>query len=324
MEKMKELFPLTLAQRKKIFLEKYKSPSGKTKYKRYVGSPLRYAGGKSLAVGLVIELLPDNIKRLISPFLGGGSVEIACAREIKLPVIAYDIFDLLINYWDVQIKNPEELYKRLTKFNPSREGFKEAKETLKSHWKGDNKIKSKYDLAALYYFNHNTSYGPHFLGSPSSVYLQEQRYKKMIEKVRNLRIKNMWVGCETFENIMDKHKNDFLYCDPPYYLNGDSKTFVGMYPHRNFPIHHNNFNHRKLRDFLMEHKGGFVLSYNNCSTIRKWYKGFNISNPTWQYTFSQGDTRIGENRLKNNNGEYIKKSHELIIWKSPEKEKNEA
>lgn len=37
--------------------------------------------------------------------------------------------------------------------------------------------------------------------------------------------------------------------------------------------------------------------------------------PSWQYTFSQGDTRIGKNRLKNNGGSYIKKSHELIIWK---------
>ena len=45
-------------EKQKAFLEKYKSPSGKTKYKRCVNSTLRYAGGKSLAVGLVVELLP--------------------------------------------------------------------------------------------------------------------------------------------------------------------------------------------------------------------------------------------------------------------------
>ncbi|MBI5072107.1 DNA adenine methylase [Candidatus Falkowbacteria bacterium] len=310
--------PTKLADRKKIFLEKYKSPSGKTKYKRYIGSPLRYAGGKSLAVGLIIELLPENIKRLVSPFFGGGSLEIACAKELGIPVVGYDIFDILTNYWDVQINNPEELYKRLKKFKPTREEFKRVKNIMNLHWKGERVIKNKFDLAALYYFNHNTSYGPHFLGWPSSVYLQKERYQKMIEKVKNLELNNMKVKCASFENIMEKHKNDFIYCDPPYYLDGDSKTFVGLYPHRNFPIHHKGFKHEKLRDFLKSHKGGFILSYNNCSVIRDWYKDFDMITPSWQYTFSQGDTRIGENRLKNNNGSYIKKSHELIIWRLPE------
>lgn len=308
--------PQSLAERKQILLSRLASPSGKTKYKRYVRSPLRYAGGKSLAVGLVVELIPDGVERIVSPFLGGGSVEVACAVELGLPVIAYDIFDILINYWKVQLNNPEELYRRLLKFDPTRAQFKEVKERLKKHWNEEETLE-KFDLAAYFYFNHNTSYGPHFLGWPSSVYLQQERYRKMIEKVRDFGAENMEVECASFEEIMPKYENNFLYCDPPYYLGGDSKTFVGMYPHRNFPIYHNGFKHDKLRDLLMEHKGGFVLSYNDCSTIREWYKGFNMLAPSWQYTFSQGDTRIGENRLKDNNGSYVKHSHELLIWKLP-------
>jgi DNA adenine methylase len=309
------LFPLTFAEKKRLFLNEYKSANGTIRYKRYVGSPLRYAGGKSLAVGLIMELVPDDIERLVSPFLGGGSFEIACAKELGLPVIAYDIFDLLINYWDVQLRHPQELYERLKRFNPTREEYKRIRKILKLHWDGKERIRSKYDRAAIYYFNHNTSYGPHFLGSPSSVYLEPVRYKKMIEKSRDLKA-NIKVGCASFEKIMDKYKNDFLYCDPPYYLNGDSKMFVGMYPHRNFPIHHVNFKHEQLRDFLMEHEGGFVLSYNDCSTIRKWYKELKTISPSWQYTFGQGDTRLGKNRL-NGNKSHIKESHELIIWKKP-------
>lgn len=310
------LFPNTLSQRKKNFLDKLRSPSGKTKYKRYVGATIRYAGGKSLAVGLVVERIPNNTKRVVSPFLGGGSVEVAIVRELDLPVIGYDIFDILINYWKVQLENPNLLYERLIGFEPTREGFKKTKERLRKHWRNGEKL-GKIDLAAYYYFNHNTSYGPHFLGWPSSVYLQKERYQKMIEKVRDFRADKLQVECSSFEEIMPKHKNDFLYCDPPYYLDGDSKTFVGLYPHRNFPIHHNGFKHELLRDLLKEHKGGFVLSYNDCSTIREWYKDFDMITPSWQYTFSQGDTRIGENRKRDNNGSYIKKSHELLIWKLP-------
>lgn len=308
---------LSLKERKRIFLDKLKSPSGKTTYKRYMGAPIRYAGGKSLAVGLVVERIPDDVKKIVSPFLGGGSIEVAIAKELYIPITGYDIFDVLINYWRYQLNDSKALSDRLAQFDPTREVFKEVKERLKQHWKGREKL-DNLDLAAHYYFNHNTSYGPHFLGWPSSVYLQKERYVKMIQKVRDFQADNLEAKCAPFEDIMEKHKDDFLYCDPPYYLGGDSKTFVGLYPHRNFPIHHNGFRHDLLRDFLKKHKGGFILSYNDCSTIREWYKEFEMITPSWQYTFSQGDTRIGENRMRDNGGHYVKKSHELLIWKHPE------
>jgi len=49
------LFPeeeLHLNQKRRIFLEKLRSNSrGGIKYKRYLGAPIRYPGGKSFAVG---------------------------------------------------------------------------------------------------------------------------------------------------------------------------------------------------------------------------------------------------------------------------------
>jgi DNA adenine methylase len=71
---------------------------GKGGYKRYFGAPIRYPGGKSYAVGYIVELLPDNVERVISPFIGGGSVEVALAKELGLKVVAFDIFDILVNF----------------------------------------------------------------------------------------------------------------------------------------------------------------------------------------------------------------------------------
>lgn len=305
-----------LEARKRQFLESHQSPSKPGAYKRYTATPLRYAGGKSFGVGFVIEKIPSSVKRVASPFLGGGSVEVAIANELGLPVAAYDIFDILTTYWQVQLKSPQALYHRLATFKPTRAEFKRVKERLRQQWTGEARL-DRFDLAAHYYFNHNTSYGPHFLGWPSSVYLQEKRYRTMIEKVWNFRVPNLSVACASFEEIMARHRDNFLYCDPPYFLDGDSKTFVGLYPHRNFPIHHNGFRHDLLRDLLHEHRGGFVLSYNDCSVIRDWYREFSMESPEWQYTFSQGDTRIGENRRHKNGGSHVKKSHELIIWSPP-------
>ena len=286
---------------------------GRLDYKRYLGSPLRYAGGKSLAVGYVLERLPRDIRRLVSPFIGGGSVEIACAKEIGIEVVGYDVFDVLANYWRVQLGEPEALYHQLAEFEPTRETFQRVKRRLEAHWRHGDML-PPLELAAHYYFNSNTSYGPHFLGWPSDIYLQNSRYQGMTAKVRGFRAPGLSVECASFEDSIPEHPGEFLYCDPPYYLE-DGQTFTGMYPHRNFPIHHANFDHEALRDLLLEREGGFVLSYNDCPTIREWYADCQIVTPQWQYTFGQGDTRIGANREQLNGGSHVKRSHELLIWR---------
>ncbi len=268
-----------------------------------------------MAVGHILELLPDDLTRLVSPFIGGGSVEVACAKELGMEVVAYDVFDILCSYWQTQLSDPEALFQELSQIEPTRDSFREVKQRLSAHWR-DGVILEPLELAAHYYFNSNTSYGPHFLGWPSDIYLKEKRYSKMLEKLRRFKAPELSVECGSFEDTISKHKDDFLYCDPPYYLD-DGKTFVGMYPHRNFPIHHKGFRHDLLRDLLRDHRGGFVLSYNNCDVIREWYSDCEMFAPRWQYTFGQGDTRIGANRAKLNGGSHIKESHELLIWRYP-------
>ena len=124
----------------------------------------------------------------------------------------------------------------------------------------------------------------------------------------------MKVYNESFETSIPKHNGDFLYLDPPYFLEGDSKMFKGIYPMRNFPVHHNGFKHDLLSDLLKQHSGGFILSYNDCTWVREAYKNFKIVEISWQYTMGQGETRIGKNRLERNyDNENIKTSHELLI-----------
>jgi site-specific DNA-adenine methylase len=133
--------------RKSDFLERLKV--GKNRYRRYLGSPLRYAGGKSWAVGYVVEHLPENVKKLVSPFFGGGSIEIAVSKELGIQVLGFDIFDILVNYWQVQIKFPLELFNELERLKPTKEVYAQVKEDLKKHWKGEIKL-PPIKLAAYY------------------------------------------------------------------------------------------------------------------------------------------------------------------------------
>lgn len=296
---------------KQNFLNKLKG--NKLKYKRYQKSPIRYPGGKSLAVGLIIENFP-KINRLISPFFGGGSVEIAVATELKIPVIASDIFDILVNFWQVLKSDKVKLYEELKKLDPNSEIYKDIKAELKTHWEKKVKLEPLI-LARDYYFNFNLSYGPGFLGWMSKVYANKERYLKNLDKLLELDLSNLSIECTDFKDMILKYPNDFLYLDPPYFLDGNSKMFRGIYPQRNFPVHHNGFKHELLRDLLYSHKGKFILSYNDCEWVRQNYKDFKILEPKWQYTMGQGETRIGKNRINRGDDTNIKESHELLIIK---------
>ena len=94
-----------------------------------------------------------------------------------------DVFDILCTYWQVQLSKPEELAHKLEDFTPDRDTFSKVKKHLKGYWDGKCEMNT-LELASHYYFNSNTSYGPHFLGWPSDIYLNPVRYNKMIEKVK--------------------------------------------------------------------------------------------------------------------------------------------
>jgi len=138
----------------------------------------------------------------------------------------------------------------------------------------------------------------------------------MIDKISDFKLENMSVNQGSFEEVIPRYSNDTLYLDPPYYLekDKDNKMFTGIYPMRNIPVHHDGFDHEKLRDLLKSHKGKFVLSYNNCETIRGYYSEFEFYYPEWNYSMGNGETRIGKNReemgITNS-----KESHEILIVK---------
>ena len=297
-------------------------------------TPIRYAGGKSRAYNFISSYIPfwPRPKTIVSPFMGGGSLEVRWASEMGINVIGYDVFDILVNYWKHQIEKPEQLYDILKGLEPSKEQYDEIKDIL-LHWdKVQNMFKGwktdHYDRkprpldndlgAAYYWFNHNLSYGPMFLGWFSSIFLKkESLYQNSIERVRDFNVPNLEVNCGSFDETIVAHTNDFLYCDPPYYMerkegDDDNKMFKAIYPNSNFPVHHTHFDHEKLRDLLHSHNGKFILSYNDCEWVRENYKGFKFKLPKWNYSFQAGETRIGKNRPDGDTG---KESHEILIIK---------
>jgi len=293
-------------------------------------TPIRYAGGKSRAYDFISSYIPfwPRPKRIISPFMGGGSLEVRWASEMGVQVEAFDVFDVLTNYWQHQINNPKRLYDILKGLEPTKEKYDEIKDIL-LHW---DKVQDMFkgwktdyydrkseplddDLGAAYYwFNHNLSYGPMFLGWFSSIYLKkESLYDNSIERVRDFSCPNLSVQQSSFDKVIPNYKKDFIYADPPYYMekSEDNKMFKAIYPNSNFALHHIHFDHELLRDQLHSHEGKFILSYNDCEWVRENYKDFKFKTPEWAYSYGQGETRVGKNKENND----PKKSHEILIIK---------
>jgi DNA adenine methylase len=277
-------------------------------YKRYKNPYLRYAGGKSLAVGHIISHIPDDTKTIVSPFFGGGSLEIALALECDVSIKAFDIYEPLVLFWDNLINNNQAFTDELAKLKANKRTYEKIRLLVDDI----NKYLdiSNLEKAVYFYYNHNLSYGPGFPGWPSSVYLNQKKWKSKIKFLKENPLKNISVRQKSFEDAIDINSTEFMYLDPPYFLAG--KMFRGIYPSRNRPFNHNGFDHNLLCDILKKYKGKWVLSYNDCDEVKKMYKGYNFYYPEWQYTMGQGETRIGTNR-KNINADHIKKSHEILI-----------
>lgn len=277
--------------------------------------------------------MPDTI---VSLFVGGASVELALAKA-GFNVVCYDVFSDLINFYNELKNNKEVLLSSLKQLKPTKQEYKKIKNELQQDFyfryknilKPPKTVQLKADFLPLsnlqqardFYFNHNLSYGPAFLGWFSSNYANSKKYDNLLKRLASLDLSRMSFYCSDFATALNKHKDAFLYLDPPYYLSKNGTVFAGIYPQRNFPIFHDNFNHQQLAKQLKEQGNSFVLSYNDCAEIRALYEGWcKIIPVSWQYTMGQGETRIGKNRKeanKTNKKDFvpsnIKQSSEILI-----------
>ena len=253
--------------------------------KDYLRSPLRYPGGKSRAVADLLPLIiQKNIKYLCSPFFGGGSIELACASQ-GVNVKGYDIFAPVVDFWQCIIDNPLKLSDSVQCYYPlERNRFYELQKRYIS-------VKDKLERAAIFYALNRSSFSGTTLSGGMSP--NHPRFtQSSIDRLRKFAIKNLSIERMCFTKSIEQNRDSFLYLDPPY-LNGQK-----LYGLRGDT--HEGFDHETLKNIL-DKRGRWILSYNDCATIREWYKNHRILKMDWRY---------GMNRDKQSN-EIVVLSHDL-------------
>jgi DNA adenine methylase len=232
-------------------------------------SLLRYPGGKTRAIDMIVPYFPKNISAICSPFFGGGSIELWLAAKGD-KVYGYDIFTPLVEFWQCVIKSPNELAKVAEQYYPlTRSRFYDLQ-------KKQMKFGTKMERAAVYYVLNRSSFSGATLSGGMSP--EHPRFKRTsIERLREFYNPNFSVEKLDFERSIILHKNTFTYLDPPYLIES------ALYGKKGNT--HKNFDHVKLSG-LLKQRVNWILSYNDCPEIRELYAGFHIIAPEWKYGMS--------------------------------------
>ena len=232
---------------------------------------LRYPGGKSRAVNQILEYIPNKqelpIEEMVSPFLGGGSVELACAHKLGVKVYGSDSFDPLINFWEQAKKDPVELSKHVSIYHPL------EKSTFYSLQRSYRTLQKPMFKAAVFFVLNRSSFsGLTFAGGMSP---HHPRFtKSSIDRLKNFKADGVSVECLDYKDALKKHPDKFAYLDPPYCNGSKLYGYKGELQ--------SDFDHEELAKVLSKRER-WLLSYNDCAYIRYLYKDYYVETPRWCY-----------------------------------------
>ena len=227
---------------------------------KFVRSPIGYIGSKYKLLEYVWELIPDT-DRIVSPFFGGGSIEINLSYQKKVSIFACDICPYLIIFWKHFVNNPEQVFKGSVDLFQSHsfEELQSLHESYTSSVPDDN-----LNTSAIFYLFNKLA----FRGCGLTHGIRKQQYDKglkVLGKRQSMYVFDMLFRktqidfhcCDFSESLVGS--DDLVICDPPYvstelYQGGSSTASKHL------------FNHHLL-NCLLKDRDNWILFYNHCPEL---------------------------------------------------------
>lgn len=235
-------------------------------------SPIRYPGGKSAALEQLRKFIPPG-RSLLSPFIGGGSLEIDSAKR-GLKVLGFDSYGPLVCFWNEIARYPDGLYKAVMALHPLNDQiFFDAYDNL--HLLPDGLDKA----AKFFLLNYTTWKGMGQSGGRSKA--EERFTPTIIGQIKHFSAPNLTVSNKDFRDSLKMHPHMFTFLDPPYIM--DKPSLESFYGTKG--SHHKDFDHQSLFEYLKD-RDQWVMTHRDCEEIRQIYSDFPIDEFSWRYSMN--------------------------------------
>jgi len=279
-------------------------------------SPIPYPGGKQWAFEMILPYIPESAVEtgVVSPFLGGGAMEINLANH-DVPIYGYDVDVALINFWNFWIRDKKTVIETARNYIATlpREELKEHFDLIHSpghlHSLEGASLYFLLRRAACFGIMSSSMLKPYefckirkdFIvvefrqrGSRESKHRKRSIRRLFPEHIWNSKYYNMKVNLSSFEKSLNIHKDAFAFIDPPYVSTRNDIYKQG----------YNSIDHFHLYN-LLKNRENWILTYGDHPIIRSIYSGFNMLE-----TNRNSGMKVGAGRKQHNQG----RMSELIIF----------
>ncbi|MDD4234990.1 MAG: DNA adenine methylase [Bacteroidales bacterium] len=276
-----------------------------------IKSPLRYPGGKSRAVKLISQLIPE-FEEFREPFLGGGSIFIyAKQRFPNKKFWVNDLYLELYKFWKMAQKDVDALIEKIYEWRNQFPIGKELHKFLNVNLEGFNDLER---AAAFFIYNRITFSGTSLSGGYSEHAFSGRFTESSIQRLNQFAkvINGSTITNFDYEELVkEKGENVFIFLDPPYY----SATKSALYG-KNGNLH-KSFDHIKFAETMRNCEHKWLITYDDSKYIRDLFSFANII--PWDLTYgmrnvTDGSDQKGKELFISNYLEFLPKNQQLTLF----------
>jgi DNA adenine methylase len=275
-----------------------------------IKSPLRYPGGKSKAIGQILEYVPEKFAEYREPFIGGGSLFIYL-KQLH-PDSRFWINDLNMDvycFWLYAQKDVEGLTKAIWKIKRE---WKDGKELFRELANQDSKNLLPFERAVRFFvLNRITFSGTVEAGGYSQKAFESRFTDSSIERLyplgellRDVHITNL----DYRDVLLPDGDNVFTFFDPPYL----SATKSRLYGKKG--LLHTGFNHDEFAEALKVYRHQWLVTYDDSVQIRSNFSFAHIYEWELQYgmnNYKQDTAAKGKELFISNYATNVKKTEQV-------------
>jgi DNA adenine methylase len=245
-----------------------------------VKSPLRYPGGKSKALDVIIPHTPLKIGEYREPFLGGGSVFLAVKQLFGSQIKRYWINDLnfdLFCFWSYAKTENEALADAV---NQIKRKYDNGRELFEHYTHEDLKLSDFERAVRFFVLNRITFSGTVDSGGYSQQAFERRFTDSSIDRLRNLAnyFSSVHITNSDYENLLFQDGEDvFIFLDPPY-LSATKSKLYGTKGNL-----HTTFDHDRFAKNMRQCPHKWLITYDDSPEVRKLFDFAKITEWSLQY-----------------------------------------